>query len=145
MLRHFRKTQLRPVYTKTLETLPFSCENENAPQSVFPENVLGSSPCKHSKTTIRMKTQNGGLIAFAHSSYCLTIHQLLVLFIDRNILEDQDIYPLEGIKTCGCSRKSVRISAYFVFTFSQSVHSPECLTLYSHASVSRSSTSSSLH
>ena len=50
---------------------------------------------------------------------CLTMLQLLVLFIDRNILEDQDIY--------------------------QSVHLPECLTMYSYISVSRSSTSSSLH
>ena len=48
-----------------------------------------------------MKTQNDGLVAFAHSSYCLTIHQLLILFIGRHILEDQDISPLEGIKMCG--------------------------------------------
>ena len=90
----------RPVYTKTLETLPFSCENEML-KVFFPGNVLGSSSCKHSKTTIWMKTQNGRLVVFAHSGYCLTIHQLLVLFIDRNVLEDQDICPLEGIKTCG--------------------------------------------
>ena len=96
----------------------------------FPGNVLSSSPCKHSNMTFWMKTQNGGLVAFAHSSYCLTIHRLLVLFIDQNILEEQDTSPLKGIKTYGCFQKCARISAYFVFTFSQSVHSPECLTLY---------------
>ena len=111
----------------------------------FSGNVLSSSPCKHSNMTFWMKTQNGGLVAFAHSSYCLTIHWLLVLFIDHNILEEQDTSPLKGIKTYGCFQKCARISTYFVFTFSQSVHSPECLTLYSHVSVSKSSTSSLLH
>ena len=101
----------------------------------FSGNVLSSSPCKHSNMTFWMKTQNGGLVAFAHSSYCLTIHWLLVLFIDQNILEEQDTSPLKGIKTYGCFQKCARISVYFVFTFSQSVHSPECLTLYSHVSV----------
>ena len=72
--------------------LAFSCENKNARGSVFLGNVLGLSLCKHSKTTIWMKMQNGGLVTFAHSSYCLTIHQLIGLFIDRIILEDQDIF-----------------------------------------------------
>ena len=39
----------RPVSTKTLKLLPFSCKDENAPRSVYPKNVLGLSPCKHSK------------------------------------------------------------------------------------------------